>query len=388
MEQWRIDYNAAMGAANAALSAGNYNAAIDYANKAASLGNTSAAATAAVNLRQQIYSKAGSGYGPGATMGAGAPAAGSGGGGGGGGTDPYAAYLDALNKQREADLLRQRTSAFETMQAILAGFGIDPDGSGLSATIRNWVFQDKPTEWIKVELRKTAAYNQRFPGMAELIKRGQFMSESEYIAQERAYRNVLTGWNLPSGFYDDPTDFGKFIANGVSVKEVDDRVRSAKTFLDSANPAYKQALQELYGVSEGGMLAYVLDADRAQSVIAKQMKQVALSGAAESKGRFDLSADEVAKYAGTLGEGYNSIGQDQINALEKSFSELGQQADQDARLSSIDQEIYNRKDALDAGLLNDTVKQTASQKRAERERNRFRGTSAVVSGTLSRRSGS
>lgn len=298
--------------------------------------------------------------------------------------DPYAAYLEAIRKE-QADLLnRQRTSAFDTMQSILAGFGIDPSGSGLSATIKNWIWQDKPIEWVKVELRKTAEYNQRFPGMADLIKRGQFMDEATYIAQERAYRAVLNGWGLPPGFYDDPTDFGRFIANGVSVKELDDRVRSAKTFLDSANPAYKTALQELYGVGEGGMLAYVLDGDRAQSILTRQFKEAALMGSAESKGRFDLTADQAAKYAGTLGQQYDVIGVDQVNSLEQTMAQLGQMADQDERLSAIDQTAYSRTDALDAGLMNDTGKQMASQKRAERERNRFRGTTAVTTGTLAR----
>lgn len=282
---------------------------------------------------------------------------------------------------------RSRQSAFDYMKSVLADYGIDPDGTGLSAKIKDWIWQDKPVEWVKVELRKTDAYNKRFPGMAELIKRGQFMDEATYIAQEREYRNVLSGWGLPKGFYDDPTDFGKFIGGGVSVKEVDDRVRSAKTFLDNQNPAYRQALTELYGVREGEMLAYVLDSERAQSVIARQMKQAALSGAAESKGRFDLSAEESARYAGSLGQQYDTIGQDQIGALEESFAKLGEQADQDARLAYIDKEQYSRTDALDAALLSDSSKTLASQRRAAREQSRFSGSSSTNAATFARRGG-
>jgi hypothetical protein len=301
--------------------------------------------------------------------------------------DPYKAYQDALAAERAAELERNRTSAYDTMNAILAGFGIDTTGGGLASTIKNWIWDDKPTEWIKVELRKTAEYNKRFPGMADLIKRGQFMDEATYIAQERSYRAVLNGWGLPTGFYDDPSDFGRFIANGVSAKEVDDRVRSAKTFLDSSNPAYKQALTALYGVGEGSMLAYVLDGDRAQSIIQKQMKEAALSGSASSKGDFDLSADQTARYAETLGQNYDAIGADQIGALEKSMSELGRYADQNERFAAIDNEAFNRTDVLDAGLLNDTKKQLASERRGQREKARFSGTTAITKGSLSRNSG-
>lgn len=56
MEQWRIDMNAALGAAKALASQGQTQAAVDAASRAASLAQTIPAATAAVNLRQQIYS--------------------------------------------------------------------------------------------------------------------------------------------------------------------------------------------------------------------------------------------------------------------------------------------------------------------------------------------
>lgn len=300
--------------------------------------------------------------------------------------DPYASHLASLKAQQAAETLARRTSAWEDLNAVFSAYGIDTDGSGLSAQIREWVFADKSASWITLNLRTTSAYQKRFPGMAALIKKGQAMDEATYIAQERAYRSVLQQYGLPSGFYDGPEDFGKFIANGVSVNEVNDRVKSAKTFLDSANSAYKDALASM-GVDQGSMLAYVLDGDKAQSIITQQFKQAALSGAAKSKGDFNLTGDEAGKYAQTLGDDYNAIGADQVNALERSFADFGVQADQDERLSTIDNEAFKRTDTLDANLLSDTDKQLASQRRAQRERGRFAGSSAVKSGSLSRSTG-
>jgi hypothetical protein len=294
-------------------------------------------------------------------------------GGGGGQTGP---------SEAELALARYRQSAYDDMIAVLRSFGIDPDGSGLASTIWGWVQQDRSAGWIKIELRNSDAYKTRFPGMAELIKKGQFMDEATYIEQERQYRNVMTQWGLPTGFYDDPTDYAKLIVNGVSVKELDDRIVTAKTFLDRPErQPYRQALKDLYGVDEGGMLAYVLDGERAQATIQKQMKEAAITGAA-TRGNFDLSAEQSAQYGATLGDQYNRITADQVKALEGSLSNLGTIADSQERLAYIENDAFKRTDVLDAELLNDRQKKLASQQRARREVARFSGTSATTKDTL------
>lgn len=291
-------------------------------------------------------------------------------------------YAQMLAAQLEA----QRQSAYSTLYATFKKWGIDVDGSGLAAQVHDWIWQDKSAEEVGILIVDTKAYNDRFTGMADLIKRGQKISEADYIGLEKQYHDVMQSWNIPTTFYDDYKDYGRLIANGVSVKEVDDRVKSAKTFLDTEAPStYKSALREL-GIDESGMLAYVLDGDRAQSIITGQMKQAAIMGAANQYG-FDLNAAEGAKYAATLGDDFNAIGADQRASLEATLSKLGVTAANDERLSYIDQEAFQREDTLDASLLNDTSKGLASQRRALREKARFSGSSAVTTGSLSRNTG-
>lgn len=300
--------------------------------------------------------------------------------------DLLAAQAAAAAEARAA-LERQRTSAFDTLNAMFKTWGIDMDGTGLAAQVRDWVWGDKSEDAIIMEFRKSDAYNKRFTGMADLVKRAQFMSEAEYISLERDMRNVMNSWNIPKGFYDDYTDFGRFIANGVSVKEIDDRIRSAQTFLDTgASSEYKDALRAL-GIDDTGLLAYVLDGDRAQSIITQQMKQTALAGAANQFG-FDIDAAESDRYSSWMGQQFDSIGVDQRAALEKTLAELGTIAMNDERLASIDREAFQREDTLDAELMNDQSKRLASQRRALREAGRFSGSSAVTTGSLSRNTGS
>ena len=136
------------------------------------------------------------------------------------------------------------------------------------------------------------------------------------------------------------------------------------------------------------MMAHILDGDRAQNAIQKQIKQAATMGAANQYGfNLDLTAGD--RYSQVLGEEYNSFGDDQRRALEASYAKLGVTAANDERLASIDKDsAFTRTDVLDAELLNDNDKKSASQRRGEREKNRFSGSSGFARGNgLSRGSG-
>ena len=163
---------------------------------------------------------------------------GSGGGGGGGGNDAAdaarraaeaaaaaareaeAATRRALEEARQA----QRNNIFDTVAATLKQYGIDADGNGLAALVRQWAQEDKSAAWIQVNLRDTQQYKQRFPAMQTLIQRKMAIDEATYIAQERAYNAVLKAADLPTGFYDGPEDYASLITGQVSAKELQDRV--------------------------------------------------------------------------------------------------------------------------------------------------------------------
>jgi len=279
-------------------------------------------------------------------------------------------------------LQRSRNSAFDEMTSALRGYGIDVDGTGLSAQIRGWAQEDKSPAWIQIELRNTQAYKTRFPGMTALIARGQAISEAEYISQERAYRGVLQSYGVPTEFFDGPEDFGKLISGGVSVKELDDRVQTAETFVNG-RPEISKAMQDFYGVDKGNLIAYVLDADRGQALLEKQSKAALAAGSAAQYG-FTVDRSLAEQLGGTLGDQYNRIGADQVQAQQEQFQKLGQLADEQTRLASIDQTEFVRESTLSSELLGDTAGQLASQARRQREQARFTGSGAARTGTLSR----
>lgn len=324
------------------------------------------------------------------------------GGGGGGGNDAAdaarraaeaaaaaareaeAATRRALEEARQA----QRNNIFDTVAATLKQYGIDADGNGLAALVRQWAQEDKSAAWITVNLRDTQQYKQRFPAMQKLIERKMAIDEATYIAQERAYNAVLKAADLPAGFYDGPEDYASLITGQVSAKELQDRIDSAKTFMDAnTDPSYKAKLTQYFGISDGQMLAYVLDGERAQSIINKQIKTAAMGGAAARAG-FDLDSNQAGRYAGTLGQEYDAFGTDDRTRLDTALSALGVEADTQQRLAQIDQDnAFARTDVLDAGLLGDANQKLASQTRRNREVGRFTGTSAIGRGSLSRNTG-
>lgn len=296
------------------------------------------------------------------------------------------AMIDAAVKaeaERQANIRRQ--NAFDEAAAMFRDWGIDTDGS-LMNTVRDWIWQDKSNDYILMEFRKTDAYNKRFTGMADLIKRGQFMNEAEYIVQERSYRNLMAQWELPKGFYDSYDDFGRFIANGVSVKELDDRIQSAKTILDEDTaPEYRQALREL-GAGDGDLLAYVIDGDKAQSMIQKKLRTAAFAGAARRGGFDSIETSEFDRYANNLGAEYNNIDGQELAALQARLGVAGQTAARDEFLSSLENDgSFERADILDAEFLGDADKMLASQRRGAREKNRFSGSSGVGRNALGQR---
>lgn len=281
-----------------------------------------------------------------------------------------------------------RTNIFDTVTSVLKQYGIDLDGTGLSSLVRDWTQQDKSADWIRISLRDTQAYQDRFPAMKELIKRNQFIDEATYIAQEQSYRAVMKAADLPDGFYDKPSDYSSLITGQVSAKELEDRVTSAQTVLDkNTDPAYRSYLAENYGITDGQMLAYVLDGEKAQSLITKQIRSVQMGGAAKKYG-FDLIQADAERFSGSLGQQYDVFSQANRTMLEANMGKLSDQANNEQSLANVDQDTsFNKNDILDASLLSNTDKQLASSRRQDREKKRFAGVSAIGQGSLANNSG-
>ena len=142
---------------------------------------------------------------------------------------------------------------------------------------------DADTEAIAA---REAEYKERFAGNEQRRKAGlAVLNPQEYLAAEASYRQVLEAAGMPKGFYDKPSDFTAWIGGDVSPQEIKSRVDMAAERLNQTDPTARAALKQMYGVSEGDIVAYFLDRKRAEPILKKQAAAGAIGAAAIRRGR-------------------------------------------------------------------------------------------------------
>lgn len=267
------------------------------------------------------------------------------------------------------------------LERMFAQYGI----SGLGPVIRQWLQQGYSADTIALLIRDTPQYKERFPAMEALAQRGMAISEATYIEQERAYRQVMVSYGLPEGFYDQPEDFAGFMVNDVSPNELDERVYGAKRILDASDPAYRDALREFYGISDGVALAHILDPKKAQDFVRQQIRTVEIGGAAGAYG-FDLSLADASRYAGSaFGQAVDPFSPGALAAFEQQMGNARVWATADSAMARVENTRYNERDAIDVQF-GDRTKELESRRRAQRETGRFSGSSGVGRTSLGARS--
>ena len=278
-----------------------------------------------------------------------------------------------------------KMSAYEVLSAWFKEYGIDDESSGqnsLSSLIWGWIKDDKSSDWIKLELRKTDQYRARFPGMEAISRKGMAMSEAEYVATERAYLQVLSAAGLDS-VYGNRADYGRFIASEVSAQELAGRVQIAKDYVNMYAPqSVKQQLRDLYGMDDAQMAAYVLDTSEGkkkslaalESEYAKRQSQAQVGGAAVDTG-LGISTplrDQIAEAGYNYNQAMTGLGRAKTEA--DPYRRLGNLYGVATSTDELIQENF--------GLGGGAEATTKKRKLASKERAAFSGSSALSAGSL------
>ena len=201
-----------------------------------------------------------------------------------------------ISGQYDKLLTGPNRDAFLALKSLFGTFGLD----SLAGKIYDYVKQGYGADTISVLLQDTKEYKTRFAGNEARVKAGlAVLSPADYLATEAAYRQVLSTAGLPKGFYDNPADFTRWISDDVSPTEIKDRVDLATAATGQANPEYKNALFQMYGINEADLTAYFLDRKRAEPILKKQAAAGAIGAAALRRG-FGANALDMEGYA-TLG---------------------------------------------------------------------------------------
>jgi hypothetical protein len=277
--------------------------------------------------------------------------------------------------EAEAAKLSAKIKAKDKLVNMFAAF----DLGDLAGFIDRRIMADASEEQVLLELYDQPEYQKRFPGMAALRKKGKTITEKEYINDEKAFIQTARFFDIPKGFYDSADDFGKLIGNLVSPKEYQDRLQIGQDLARSLNPSIKSQLIDFYGVGEGDLTAFVLDADRALPLIQKQAKAAMFVGIGRAAG-FTLggiTASQAENIAGT--ESYAKLSQAE---LSKALGTAGVLRSNQQRLAALEGTTYNEQEALSAVIEGSPEALLASQQRAQREAARFSTRGGVTGSSL------
>ena len=162
-----------------------------------------------------------------------------------------------------------------------------------------WVglLSDDPNNFslIEEEIRQSDEFKRRFSGMQQRLNNGySAISIDEYLALENGYRSTFRAAGLPVGFYDDASDLAEFIAQDLSVAEVEQRVAQGFVAARQAPQEVKDALRRFYNIpaAEAALAAYYLDTEKALPAIQREFEAAQVAGAAEMASFVGLSREQ------------------------------------------------------------------------------------------------
>jgi hypothetical protein len=241
------------------------------------------------------------------------PSAG-GGGGGGGGSTPTPGSPAAGGPNLEAQAASR--SAYALLLSEFSRYGLE----ALVSPLQDLIKQGLSGPEFQIALRNTDAYQKRFAGNTERIKKGlTALSPGEYLALEDQYQNIMRNYGLPASYYAKDSlgtqqGFNRLIANDVSAVELEERVLTAQKRVLDAAPEVKTALKQFYpDITNGDILAYTLDPEKGLEDIKKKVTAAEIGGAALVSGLTTSLTD--AEYLRRYGvtkekaqEGYKAIG--------------------------------------------------------------------------------
>ena len=327
---------------------------------AAVAGKTGAAAGAAVNEAINKKMAASGLSGAGSSAGAGT------------GTSTGAAGPD-LKAQAES------RSAYALLLSEFSRYGLE----ALVTPLQDLIKQGLSGPEFQIALRNTDAYQKRFAGNTDRIKKGlTALSPAEYLALEDGYQNIMRNYGLPASYYAKDSlgtqeGFNKLIANDVSALELEDRIVTAQKRVLDAAPEVTTALKQFYpDITNGDILAYTLNPEKGLTEIKRKITAAEIGGAAIGAGlSTSLTDAEYLRRYGVTAEsakqGYSAIG----GGLERGrqLASIYQQPDYTQAVA--EEEIFN--------LPGQTEAQQKRKKVIGLEKATFGGQTGVSSGALS-----
>jgi len=293
---------------------------------------------------------------------------------------PGAIYESTDTTNDDERLRRAGQSAYDILLAEFSQYGL----SSLVEPLKSLIVSGPSAAELTLALRATDAYKKRFSANAERIRKGlTALNEATYLGLEDKYQSVMRNYGLPATYYSKDTmgrqeGFEKLIANDVSATELEDRILTAQNRVINAPSEVTTALKQFYpDITNGDILAYTLDPDKALTEIKRKVTAAEIGGAAigAGLGTSATRAEELAKFgvtAATARQGYQAA----VPLIERGRQLSAFYEESPYTQATAEEELFNLSGAAEA---------TQKRKRLSAlETAEFSGRSGLTGGALSR----
>ena len=279
------------------------------------------------------------------------------------------ALREAKDRERALEDV-SRQSAYDALQEQFMQLGLD--GGQVMAALKGlgrdgW----RNATLMARTVRSTQTWKDRFGAVTQARKdKGySYLSEADIVGLEDSYRESLSRYGLPTGFYDSPDDFQKWIADDVSPSEVLERAEIASQVANRLDEGTRTAFKDYYGVGSGDLTAYFLDRTRATDLLTKQVAAAQLGAEATDAG-VSVTGGLLTDLAGS------GIGRQQFREAAQETASSG---DDWRRLAQLGGQQITQESLLQANLGMDAATGKKLKGLASQERGRFGGSGGGTS---------
>jgi hypothetical protein len=229
-------------------------------------------------------------------------------------------------------------AATDYINGLLAQYGLQ----GLSQWAWNQIAGGQSADQITLSMSQTPEFKARFPAMDALSQKGRAITPAQYINYENQAVTLMRSYGLPQSFYDQPDDLTNLISGEVSVNELNQRLSAYQQVAQNAPDETKQALRDFAGITDGEVMAYFIDPNRALPLLQAKAQGAVISGTAAQAGYGQLSqaeADRLTALGVTQAQaqaGFGQLaGQSQLfNPLDQGEQGIGRDAQQAAAFAN------------------------------------------------------
>ena len=291
-----------------------------------------------------------------------------------------------------AEKKAKRKSAYDLLYEEFDRYGL----GSLVAGIKDLIESDTPPSEFTLKLRQTPAYLKRFSANAKRIANGfKAVDEATYLGLEDKYQEIMMNYGLPSSYYAQSVDpvtgiktqagFEELIAGNVDPVTLEERLIYGKKKVLDSNPEVYRALKQFYpDITDGDILAYVVNPKNALDDIKRKVTTAEIGGAAIQAGlNLGNTPEERAAYAARAKE-LEAAGITKAQAAA-GYTEIAQFAPRGSQLSEIYKQSPYTQTTAEAelfGLAGKTEAQKERKKLTELETAAFSGRAGA--GAISR----